>query len=48
MADTTSSEASVLARRAAAVAQILETLANARRLVVRCPSTWRKCVKPNW
>lgn len=36
MADTTSSEASVLARRAAAVAQILDTLANARRLVVLC------------
>ena len=36
MADTTSTEASVLARRAAAVAQILEALANARRLLVLC------------
>ncbi|MFZ0838765.1 MAG: metalloregulator ArsR/SmtB family transcription factor [Xanthobacteraceae bacterium] len=36
MADTASSEAAVLARRAVAVAQILETLANARRLVVLC------------
>jgi ArsR family transcriptional regulator len=31
-----SSDASILARRAADVAEILETLANARRLVVLC------------
>ncbi len=36
MTETASSEASVLARRAAAVGQILEALANARRLVVLC------------